>query len=75
MLIKQIAHLDQANAIVDQTRPWQAEQDQKRNNAIMAVWSEVFSERVADFGRRDYRPIFIAALPRSGTTLLEQVLD
>ncbi len=40
----------------------------------MAVCSPDFFERAAGFGVDSERPIFIVGLPRSGTTLIEQIL-
>jgi tetratricopeptide (TPR) repeat protein len=41
---------------------------------MMAVCSPDFFERVRGFGVDSERPIFIVGLPRSGTTLIEQIL-
>src|SRR5262249_55916262 len=41
---------------------------------MMAVCSPAFFERVGGIGMDSERPIFIVGLPRSGTTLTEQVL-
>src|SRR5207244_12471321 len=41
---------------------------------MMAVCSPAFFERVRGFGLETERPIFIVGLPRSGTTLTEQIL-
>jgi tetratricopeptide (TPR) repeat protein len=41
---------------------------------LMNVFTPAFFERVRGFGLDSERPIFIVGLPRSGTTLLEQVL-
>jgi tetratricopeptide (TPR) repeat protein len=41
---------------------------------LMAACTPEFFERVAGFGLETERPIFIVGLPRSGTTLTEQIL-
>jgi tetratricopeptide (TPR) repeat protein len=41
---------------------------------MIAVCSPAFFERVCGFGSDSARPIFIVGLPRSGTTLTEQIL-
>ncbi len=41
---------------------------------IMAISTSAFFERVRGFGLDSERPIFIIGLPRSGTTLTEQIL-
>ena len=41
---------------------------------MMAISTSAFFERVSGFGLDSERPIFIVGLPRSGTTLTEQIL-
>ena len=41
---------------------------------LLATFTSAFFERVRGFGAESERPIFIFGLPRSGTTLLEQIL-
>lgn len=41
---------------------------------LLTVFTPAYFERVRGFGVDSERPIFIVGLPRSGTTLLEQVL-
>jgi tetratricopeptide (TPR) repeat protein len=41
---------------------------------MMAVCTPAFFERVRGFGLDSERPIFVVGLPRSGTTLTEQIL-
>jgi len=41
---------------------------------MMAVCTPAFFERIRGFGLDSERPIFIVGLPRSGTTLTEQIL-
>jgi tetratricopeptide (TPR) repeat protein len=41
---------------------------------MMATCTPAFFERVRGFGLQSERPIFIVGLPRSGTTLTEQIL-
>jgi tetratricopeptide (TPR) repeat protein len=43
-------------------------------NSLVATFDQAFSDRVRDFGVDSERPIFIVGLPRSGTTLVEQIL-
>jgi tetratricopeptide (TPR) repeat protein len=72
-------HLRKANALTLASR-------QKRGEAydpvghtkfvteMMATCDRAFFERVKGFGLDSERPVFIVGLPRSGTTLVEQVL-
>jgi tetratricopeptide (TPR) repeat protein len=41
---------------------------------LLAAYSPAFFERTAGFGLDSERPVFVLGLPRSGTTLTEQVL-
>ncbi len=43
-------------------------------NAIKRMFDERFFERRADFGVASERPVFIVGMPRSGTSLIEQIL-
>jgi hypothetical protein len=48
--------------------------DQLRGNTLAKVCSPAFFERARGIGVESERPIFIVGLPRSGTTLTEQIL-
>jgi tetratricopeptide (TPR) repeat protein len=43
-------------------------------NRIIAEFTPEFFVRVGDFGMQSERPVFLVGLPRSGTTLVEQIL-
>lgn len=45
-----------------------------KNDAIVEVFSTDFVEKSAGLGYPDESPIFIVGLPRSGSTLIEQIL-
>jgi tetratricopeptide (TPR) repeat protein len=72
-------HLWQGNALCQTL--WQKQQrahDPGAHGAfidhLMAAFSPDFFARVRSFGLETERPIFIVGLPRSGTTLTEQIL-
>ncbi|KFL36585.1 tetratricopeptide repeat-containing sulfotransferase family protein [Arenimonas donghaensis] len=46
----------------------------RRVDASLAVFDRALFERAAGTGNPDERPVFIVGMPRSGTTLLEQML-
>lgn len=46
----------------------------RRVDASLAVFDRALFERAAEQGNPDERPVFIVGMPRSGTTLLEQIL-
>jgi tetratricopeptide (TPR) repeat protein len=43
-------------------------------NGLIAEFTPEFFARVHDFGVESERPVFVVGLPRSGTTLVEQIL-
>jgi tetratricopeptide (TPR) repeat protein len=72
-------HLEKANALEFSVRRqrsqlYNAEAHEKFVDRLLKVFNPEFFERVQGFGVDSERPVFIIGLPRSGTTLLEQVL-
>jgi tetratricopeptide (TPR) repeat protein len=73
-------HLRQANALrlADWRNRGKAEYDPADHErfvaGLIATSTREFFERVRGFGLETERPIFIVGLPRSGTTLTEQIL-
>ena len=72
-------HLDRANAL--QLADWRKhgqEYDPKQYeflvDRMIAACTPGFFERVRGFGLQSEVPVFIVGLPRSGTTLIEQIL-
>jgi tetratricopeptide (TPR) repeat protein len=57
-----------ANEILAQIRPFQGELYHKLINELMQVSS------ISSYLESDFTPIFIVGMPRSGTTLVEQIL-
>ncbi|MDH3373931.1 MAG: sulfotransferase [Gammaproteobacteria bacterium] len=45
-----------------------------RNDAIVEIFDKEFLDKNTGLGNLDHSPIFIIGLPRSGSTLLEQIL-
>jgi tetratricopeptide (TPR) repeat protein len=72
-------HMVQANAL--QKAHW-SERDQEYDplehtrfvDRLLEVFTPAYFERVRGFGLETNRPVFIVGMPRSGTTLTEQVL-
>lgn len=73
-------HLRHANALrlADWRKRGKPEYDpadhERFVNGMMATCTPEFFERMGGFGLETERPIFIVGLPRSGTTLTEQIL-
>ena len=62
------ADFNAANDILAQIRPFQGELYHKLINELMQVSS------ISSYLESDFTPIFIVGMPRSGTTLVEQIL-
>jgi hypothetical protein len=72
-------HLDRGNALqLSECRKYGREYDPKEHEALVARIIEVstpeFFDRVRGFGLESELPVFVVGLPRSGTTLIEQIL-
>lgn len=71
-------HLADTNALMTQVIPPPMRYDAKQHEIeigqlIRSHTSQLF-QRLHDAGSRERRPVFVIGLPRSGTTLLEQML-
>ena len=72
-------HLDRGNALqLSEWRKHGQEYDPKEHESfvtrMIAVCTPDFFERVRGFGLESEIPVFVVGLPRSGTTLIEQIL-
>jgi len=72
-------HLTRANQLENSSwqqsgRAYSVEAHANFVERLLSVFAPSFFERVRGFGLDSERPAFIVGLPRSGTTLLEQVL-
>ncbi len=72
-------HLRQANALAAaewrlRGRDYDAGAHTRFVDRLLAAFTPAFFDRVSGFGVDSRRPIFVFGLPRSGTTLIEQVL-
>jgi tetratricopeptide (TPR) repeat protein len=72
-------HLRQANALAQALRRQRGRQYDPAEHGrfvdnLLAAFTPAFFERTAGFGLDTERPVFIVGLPRSGTTLTEQIL-
>ncbi len=73
------AHLRRANALAlalrDQNgKGYDLEENARFVENLIAAFTPSFFERMRGFGLETERPVFIVGLPRSGTTLTEQIL-
>lgn len=68
-------HLNEANRITAINRPFFADEHAQRAEQVMAKFSSGWAASTHGISREAASPIIIAALARSGTTLLEQMLS
>lgn len=64
----------QANALCDAQYIWSQSDEQNLFTALTDTFSSKFFETSSSFGHESNRPIFIVGMPRSGTTLVEQII-
>ena len=72
-------HLERGNALQmcewrNRGREYSSREDESRIDQMIAVCTPDWFERVRGFGLESETPVFVVGLPRSGTTLIEQML-
>jgi len=67
-------HYDKGNALHRAKNPYDADQNTARARHLESVFTREFFAARAGSGSPDASPIFIVGMPRSGSTLLEQML-
>jgi tetratricopeptide (TPR) repeat protein len=67
-------HYDSGNALKRTTSRYRQESTEVNAQEQVAVWTRKFVAERAGVGAPDPDPIFIVGLPRSGSTLIEQIL-
>lgn len=71
---KSFEHFERGNALRRAAASYSLERDKKVFGNTRRVFCEAFFERWTGAGSNDATPIFIVGMPRSGTTLVEQIL-
>jgi tetratricopeptide (TPR) repeat protein len=66
------AHFEKANLL--KKRPFDLEQVKKVTKLTRSVFDRAALERYRAFGHDSAHPVFIVGMPRSGTTLMEQMI-
>ncbi len=70
----QFAHLYEAAELFDSVFAWNFKKSRQQFEAITGFIDRTLIDTLRDAGDATEKPIYIAAMPRSGTTLLEQIL-
>lgn len=68
------AHLQAANRLKRATLDYDVQDDVRGFDALAKVFDRAFLDRFAGAGDPSDAPIFVLGMPRSGTTLVEQIL-
>jgi len=68
-------HLERANRLVRETLSYDVANDEQLMAEIAKVCDADWLQRLTAKGLDSQRPIFIVGMPRSGTTLVEQILS
>ncbi|MEM7226512.1 MAG: sulfotransferase [Pseudomonadota bacterium] len=72
---KAFTHVNEANRLAHKTIVYDHKTFSQQVAAIMKIFSADFFEARKDFGDPSERPVFVCGMPRSGTTLVEQILS
>jgi len=67
-------HYDEGNRLKRATFAYDADATDRWMSEIAAIFSPDLLEANANLGARSDRPVFVVGMPRSGTTLIEQIL-
>ena len=69
------SHFLKANTLHRKTFVYDAEENSQNVDKLTKVYSNRFFQRKAKFGSTSQLPIFILGMPRSGSTLVEQIIS
>lgn len=67
-------HYETANSLQRQTVTYDPDANTELFERLIATYSKDFFARKHGFGNHSRRPVFVVGLPRSGTTLVEQII-
>ena len=67
-------HYDEGNRLKRSTFAYDAEANERRMASMAEIFSPALLAAKADMGARSNLPVFVVGMPRSGTTLVEQIL-
>ena len=68
-------YLFQANRLVDKSLTYNPDVFTQRTQAVMKVFGSTFFDALPCIRKSDRTPVFVLGMPRSGTTLTEQILS
>ena len=68
-------HFLKANTLYRETVRYDADENSQMVDSLIKIYSEPYFKRTREFGSASLLPVFILGMPRSGTTLVEQILS
>ena len=68
------SHYQQCNSLRRKTETYDPVDTETRYDRIIEIFDKTFIDERSGFGDPDNSPIFVVGLPRSGSTLIEQIL-
>jgi len=68
------SHYQQCNSLRRNSETYDPVETETRNDRLISFFDAEFLQQHADAGNEDSSPIFVVGLPRSGSTLIEQIL-
>ena len=70
-----IAAYTKGNSVKSKQVPWDSKNFSKECNDLISFFTNEFFEEFKNVGNKNSDPIFVVGLPRSGSTLVEQILS
>lgn len=67
-------HFDSANKLLQEQRPYDAQTTSAFTQALISTFDPALRERLMGWGSQSEIPVLVVGMPRSGTSLVEQVL-
>lgn len=68
-------YLDEANALIREANPYDIAKRKRNVSALLEAYADVDWHSINIEGTTDFAPIFVTGMPRSGTTLIEQIVS
>ena len=68
------SHYQQCNSLRRNSETYDPVETETRNDRLISFFDTEFLQQHTDVGNEDASPIFVVGLPRSGSTLIEQIL-
>ncbi len=68
-------HFLTANTLYRETFTYDADENSRMVDSLIKVYSKPYFQSTRQFGSASLLPVFILGMPRSGTTLVEQILS